>query len=64
MIIQENKFNNMNLQNHFLIAMPTLLDPYFQKSVVYICEHNEKGAMGLVINRQIEQISINSILKH
>jgi len=54
----------MNLQNHFLIAMPTLLDPYFQKSVVYICEHNEKGAMGLVINRQIEQISINSILKH
>ncbi|WP_063654627.1 YqgE/AlgH family protein [Candidatus Arsenophonus triatominarum] len=54
----------MNLQNHFLIAMPTLLDPYFQKSVVYICEHNEKGAMGLVINRQIEQISINSILKN
>lgn len=64
MIIQENKFNNMNLQNHFLIAMPTLLDPFFQKSVVYICEHNEKGAMGLVINRPIEQISINSILKN
>ncbi|HGJ5875955.1 MAG TPA: YqgE/AlgH family protein [Arsenophonus sp.] len=54
----------MNLQNHFLIAMPTLLDPYFQKSVVYICEHNEKGAMGLMINRPIEQISINSILKN
>lgn len=54
----------MNLQNHFLIAMPTLLDPFFQKSVVYICEHNEKGAMGLVINRPIEQISINSILKN
>ncbi|WP_181994914.1 YqgE/AlgH family protein [Arsenophonus endosymbiont of Bemisia tabaci] len=54
----------MNLQNHFLIAMPTSLDPYFQKSVVYICEHHEKGAMGFVINRQIEQISINSILKN
>ncbi|MDT9587151.1 MAG: YqgE/AlgH family protein [Candidatus Arsenophonus melophagi] len=54
----------MNLQDHFLIAMPTLLDPFFQRSVVYICEHNEKGAMGLVINRPIEQISINSILKN
>ncbi|BGI51048.1 MAG: YqgE/AlgH family protein [Arsenophonus endosymbiont of Ceratovacuna japonica] len=53
----------MNLQNHFLIAMPTLLDPYFQKSVVYICEHNETGAMGLVINKTFEQISINNILK-
>ncbi|SQI32260.1 Uncharacterized ACR, COG1678 [Providencia alcalifaciens] len=35
----------MNLQNHFLIAMPSLTDPYFDHSVVYICEHNENGAM-------------------
>ncbi|WP_348666098.1 YqgE/AlgH family protein [Arsenophonus symbiont of Ornithomya chloropus] len=54
----------MNLQNHFLIAMPKLLDPYFQKSVIYICEHNEKGTIGLVINRQIKCISINKILKN
>ncbi|SUC78099.1 Uncharacterized ACR, COG1678 [Providencia stuartii] len=44
----------MNLQNHFLIAMPSLTDPYFEQSVVYVCEHNEKGAMGIVINKPID----------
>ena len=39
------------LQNHFLIAMPQLEDPSFQQSVVYLCEHNENGAVGLIINR-------------
>ncbi|PKG38277.1 YqgE/AlgH family protein [Psychromonas sp. Urea-02u-13] len=38
------------LKNHFLIAMPTLTDPYFKKSVVYLCEHDEEGAMGFIIN--------------
>lgn len=41
----------LNLTNHFLIAMPTMLDPVFGGSVIYICEHNAKGAMGLVINK-------------
>ncbi len=40
-----------SLQNHFLIAMPSLDDPYFKRSVTYICEHDEKGAMGIVVNR-------------
>jgi len=39
-----------SLKNHFLIAMPSLTDPYFKQSVVYLCEHNEKGAMGFIIN--------------
>ncbi len=38
------------LKNHFLIAMPSLTDPYFKHSVVYLCEHDEKGAMGFIIN--------------
>jgi len=38
------------LKNHFLIAMPALTDPYFKHSVVYLCEHDEKGAMGFIIN--------------
>lgn len=37
----------MQLQDHFLIAMPNLNDDYFEQSVVYICEHNDKGAMGI-----------------
>lgn len=53
----------MNLQNHFLIAMPSLTDPYFEQSVVYICEHNEKGAMGLVINKPIDDFSVDTMLK-
>ncbi len=43
-----------NLKNHFLLAMPGLIDPNFSNSVVYICEHSEKGAMGLVINNQMD----------
>ena len=40
----------MDLQDHLLIAMPNLEDSYFYRTVIYICEHNEKGSMGLVIN--------------
>ena len=41
----------INLTNHFLIAMPGLEDAVFSKSVVYVCEHSERGALGLVINK-------------
>lgn len=41
------------LNNQFLIAMPTMDDPTFHQSVIYICEHNEQGAIGIVINRPI-----------
>lgn len=40
-----------SLEHHFLIAMPSLDDPYFSRSLTYICEHNDNGAMGLVINQ-------------
>lgn len=53
---------SLNLQNHFLIAMPSLTDPYFEQSVVYVCEHNENGAMGLVINKPIEDFSVSTML--
>ena len=41
----------INLTGHFLIAMPAMADPNFSKTVTYICEHNEKGALGVVVNR-------------
>ena len=40
-----------SLQNHLLIAMPSLDDPYFERSLTYICEHNDEGAMGIVLNQ-------------
>ncbi|MCW8899076.1 MAG: YqgE/AlgH family protein [Gammaproteobacteria bacterium] len=43
--------DRLSLNNQFLIAMPSLNDPNFQQSVSYICEHNDEGAMGIVINR-------------
>ncbi|AKJ41189.1 YqgE/AlgH family protein [Pragia fontium] len=52
----------MNLQHHFLIAMPTLEDPNFSHSVVYICEHNKNGAMGLVINKPLGHLIVQEIL--
>ena len=44
----------INLTNHFLIAMPGLDDALFGKSVVYVCEHTARGALGLVINKPSE----------
>jgi putative transcriptional regulator len=44
-------FASTQLTHHFLIAMPGLEDPTFAKSVVYLCEHSERGAMGLIINK-------------
>jgi putative transcriptional regulator len=44
-------FASTQLSHHFLIAMPGLEDPIFAKSVVYLCEHSERGAMGLIINK-------------
>ena len=45
---------DINLTNHLLIAMPNLQDPNFEHTVTYICEHNENGAMGIVVNRPID----------
>lgn len=52
----------MNLTNHFLVAMPNMMDPFFKQSVIYICEHNEEGAMGLMINMPIE-LTVGKMLK-
>jgi len=44
----------VNLTDHFLIAMPAMADPYFSGTLVYICEHNEQGALGIIVNRPID----------
>ena len=44
----------MNLTQHFLIAMPAMADPHFVRSLTFICEHNDRGALGIVVNRPIE----------
>ena len=48
------RMSSINLTHHFLIAMPNMADPYFSKTLTYICEHNDQGALGLVVNRPID----------
>ena len=43
-----------SLADHFLIAMPSLADPHFVRGVTLICQHDEFGAMGLVVNHRSE----------
>ncbi len=43
--------SELDLTNQFLIAMPGLMDPNFQRTVTYVCAHNSEGAMGIIINR-------------
>src|SRR5688572_9765005 len=58
----------VNLTHHFLIAMPAMADPHFAKSLTLVCEHNDQGALGLVVNRPtemnlqalLEQVSIDT----
>src|SRR4051812_29538081 len=47
----EKSQQEFSLADHFLIAMPSMLDPVFGGTVVYLCEHNENGALGVIINK-------------
>ena len=51
-----------SLQNHFLVAMPSLAESYFERTVTLIIEHNDEGAMGLVIN-QPSQMTFRELVK-
>ena len=53
-------FEPINFTHHFLIAMPGLDDEPFVGSVIYMCEHSERGALGLVINKPSD-ISLKSL---
>ncbi len=54
--------NPVNLTHHFLIAMPGMVDPNFSRSLTYICEHNDKGALGVVVNRPSD-MSLSTLFK-
>ncbi|NOT16718.1 MAG: YqgE/AlgH family protein [Sulfuriferula sp.] len=44
----------IDLTGHFLIAMPNMADERFSRTLTYICEHNEEGALGVIVNRPID----------
>ena len=47
------------LKNHFIISLPHMKDPLFEKTVIFICEHDKHGAMGLIINKEINKKDIS-----
>ena len=44
----------VSLTHHFLIAMPNMADPHFAHTLIYVCEHNDQGALGIVVNKPID----------
>ena len=54
--------DSINLTHHFLIAIPGLSDDSFSRSVVYLCEHSERGALGLIINKPSD-MSLRSLFE-
>ena len=50
------------LEGQFLIAMPNMGDPRFDRTVIFVCSHNEEGAMGLVVNKVADHITFAELL--
>ena len=54
-VLQLNEMGaSVNLTHHFLIAMPAMADPRFAHTLTYVCEHNDEGALGIVVNKPID----------
>ncbi len=51
------------LTGNLLVAMPQMQDPRFARTVIYMCVHNEEGAMGLVVNRLVESVTFPELLE-
>jgi putative transcriptional regulator len=54
----------MDLAGQILIAMPGMADPRFERSVVLLCAHSAEGAMGLIVNKPLEELSFSGLLGH
>lgn len=54
--------NNMDLNGKLLIAMPGMGDPRFDKSVILVCSHSEKGTMGLIVNKPTQDVTLPDLL--
>lgn len=52
-----------SLKNKILVAMPDMGDERFKQAVVYICDHDEKGAMGLIINKLLGHVGLEDLLE-
>ncbi len=61
-VMDETESTSGYLTGQLLIAMPTMQDPRFERSVIYMCIHNADGAMGLIVNRALESLTFRDLL--
>ncbi|HJN59891.1 MAG TPA: YqgE/AlgH family protein, partial [Alphaproteobacteria bacterium] len=54
---------SLYLEGQLLVAMPSMPDPRFERSVIYVCAHSEEGAMGIVVNKPLESLSFSELLE-
>jgi len=59
---QSDSRNDFSLDGQLLIAMPSMSDKRFARSVIYVCAHSVEGAMGLIINRRADHIEFSELL--
>ena len=59
----ETKTELPHLDGKLLIAMPSMGDPRFEKSVIYMCAHSDDGAMGLIVNKPTQDLKFNDLLE-
>jgi len=52
-MMSSDKSAPLSLANHFLIAMPSMTDPNFARTLTYVCEHNAEGALGIIVNKPL-----------
>ena len=61
--MQSEPWNGSNLAGSLLVAMPTMPDERFARTVIYVCVHNPDGAMGLVVNRILDDLTLDGLLR-
>lgn len=62
-IQMKQTFNDSYLTGQLLIAMPSMIDPRFRHGVILVCGHDKNGAMGLIINKTLEEVRLSHILE-
>ncbi len=60
---QGEEHQSLSLEGQLLLAMPTIGDPRFERSVIFICSHSPEGAMGLIVNRPFEGLTFRELLE-
>jgi putative transcriptional regulator len=61
-MMREAEMESGYLTGQLLIAMPSMRDPRFERTVVYLCAHSADGAMGLVVNRLVDSLTFPDLL--